>query len=204
MFRVEIGTDRNMSIPIVWGTRMMGKVDAVPGVGYVATRFFYLQYVPLVPLETYLVFREVGENIHGVRIPFSPKSILTAWLRTGFAVATLGFVIAAVICFSDRHANRGVAFLFGAALCIAAFVYSYYFGPICRAGYYRAVYLADLANISPEQRLALEITFGRMSAEQADLELARIYAEAQKAHEVQLQNAPPPEPPLSPDQFVFK
>jgi hypothetical protein len=196
-----------MSIPIVWGTQMMGKVDAVPGVGHVATRFFYLQYVPLIPLETYLVFREVGGDIHGVRIAFSPKSILTAWLRTGCVVAAIGLVIAAIICFSDRHAARGVALLFSAALCIAAFVYSYYFGPICRAGYHRAVYLADLANLAPEQRLALEITFGRMSAEQADLELARIYAEAEKAHEQQLRDAPPPqppEPPFSPDQFVFK
>jgi hypothetical protein len=58
--------DSGMSIPIVWGTRMMGKVDAVPGVGHVATKFFYLQYVPLIPVETYLVFREVGEQIHGV------------------------------------------------------------------------------------------------------------------------------------------
>ena len=97
--------------------------------------------------------------------------------------------------------------LIGAATCIAAFFYSYYFGPICRAGYHRAVYLADLANLAPEQRLALEITFGRMSAEKADLELARIYAEAQKAHEQQLRDAPPPpppEPPMTPDQFIFK
>lgn len=57
---------------------MMGKVDAVPGVGHVATRFFFLQYLPLIPLETYLVFREVGEEIHGVKIPVSPKSIFIA------------------------------------------------------------------------------------------------------------------------------
>lgn len=195
-----------MSIPIVWGTRMMGKVDAVAGVGHVATKFFYVQFVPLIPLETYLVFREVGENIHGVRIPFSPKSILTAWLRTGLTVVTLCLGIATIVCVSHRHLGSGLMFMAGMGFCIAAFVYSYYFGPICRAGYRRSVYLAELANIAPEQRLALEIAFGRMSAEQAELELTRIYAEAQQAHERLLAETPPkpPESPYSPDQFVFK
>ncbi|MGI8981032.1 MAG: hypothetical protein ACR2FY_17530 [Pirellulaceae bacterium] len=50
--------------------------------------------------------------------------------------------------------------------------------------------------------MALEIAFGRMNADQAELELARIYAEAQKAHERQLQEELPT--PHSPEQFVFK
>ena len=200
-----------MSIPIVWGTRMMGKVDAVPGVGHVATKFFYLQYVPLIPVETYLVFREVGEQIYGVQIPFSPKSILVAWFRTGCVIAALVMLIVGLIAFSDRHPGRAIACILGAAMLVGAFIYSYYFGPICRAGYDRAMQLAQKANLGPEQYLALEISFGRMSAEQAEMELARIYAEAQKAHEKQLAEMPPPDlaqpasqPPYSPEQFVFK
>lgn len=199
-----------MSIPIVWGTRMMGKVDHVPGVGHVATKFFYLQYVPLIPVETYLVFREVGEQIHGVQIPFSPKSIFVAWLRTGCVLAAIGLTVAGIIAISERHAGEGVVSLVAAGLFAGAFIYSYYFGPICRAGYNRAMELAQRANLGPEQFLALEIAFGRMNADQAEHELARIYAEAQKAHEKQLAEMPPPEqsppsqPPYSPDQFVFK
>ena len=186
-------------IPIVWGTRMMGKVDAVPGVGHVATKFFYLQYVPLIPVETYLVFREVGEQIHGVQIPFSPKSILVAWLRTGCVVAAVGLCIAGVIAISERHRADGAICFVGAALLVGAFIYSYYFGPICRAGYNRAMDLARRANVGPEQFLALEISYGRMSADQAELELARIYEQAQKAHEQQLKEEPP-----APEQFVLK
>lgn len=196
--------ERGMSIPIVWGTRMMGKVDAVPGVGHVATKFFYLQYVPLIPVETYLVFREVGEQIHGVQIPFSPKSILVAWLRTGCVVAAVGLLIAGFIAISERHPADGAMCFVGTGLMIGAFIYSYYFGPISKAGYNRAMDLARRANLGPEQFLAIEITYGRMSAEQAEQELARIYELAQKAHEKQLDEMPPPEPPLSPDQFVFK
>jgi len=189
---------------IVWGTRMMGKVDAVPGVGHVATKFFYLQYLPLIPVESYLIYREVGEQIHGIRIPFSPKSIFVAWLRTGLVVAAIALLITGIITISERHTTEGVLCFVGVGILAAGFIYSYYFGPICRAGYNRAMHLAQLANLGPEQFLALEIAFGRMNADQAEHELARIYADAQKAHEKQLAQSPPPEPPLSPEQFVFK
>jgi len=188
---------------IVWGTRMMGKVDAVPGVGHVATKFFYLQYVPLIPVETYLIYREVGEQIHGIRIPFSPKSIFVAWLRTGLVVAAIALLVTGFITISERHTTEGVLCFVGVGLIAAAFIYSYYFGPICNAGYSRAMHLAQLANLGPEQFLALEIAYGRMNADQAEQELARIYADAQKAHERQLAEAPPPQSP-STEQFVFK
>ena len=50
-------------MPIIFGTRWMGKVDAVSGVGHVATRFFHVQFLPLIPVESYLIFREVGEQV---------------------------------------------------------------------------------------------------------------------------------------------
>ena len=188
-----------MSIPIVWGTRMMGKVDAIPGVGHVATRFFYLQYVPLIPIETCLVFREVGEQIHGVQIPFSPKSIFVAWLRAGCVLAAGALGIVGFIHLSKGHLPEAAVCLVIAAIATGAMIYSYYFGPICRAGYDRAMDLARRANLAPEQLLALEIAYGRMNADQAEHELTRIYDEAQRAHERQLAGAPP-----SPEQFVFK
>ncbi len=196
-----------MSIPIVWGTRMMGKVDSVPGVGHVATKFFYLQYVPLIPVETYLIFREVGDQMQGVRIPCSPKSILVAWLRTALVVAAGAMGVVGLLRLSDGHRLDAALCVIGGTILVAAFFYSYQFRPICKASYDRAMDLARLANLGPEQLLALEISFGRMSAEQADMELARIYEQAQKDHERQLAEMPPPgspEPPLSPEQFVFK
>jgi hypothetical protein len=42
------------------GTHVLyGKVDQVPGLFFVATRFFDVQFIPLVPLESFLVFEEV-------------------------------------------------------------------------------------------------------------------------------------------------
>ena len=184
---------------VVWGTRMMGKVDAVPGVGHVATRFFYLQFIPLVPVETYLVFREVGEQVYGVKIPFSPKSIFVTWLRTGLILASLGLAFAGCVQFSERREVPGAICIVLSFLSVAAFIYSYYFGPIAKAGYNRAISLAQRAGLEAEKMLALEIAYGRMNADQAERELARLYAEAQRAHEQRLAEEPP-----SPEQFVFK
>src|SRR5688572_788398 len=67
---------------IIWGVRFAGKVDAVPQVGHVATRFFHLYYVPLIPVGTFLVTDERDDAFSGLPLPLSPKSILVGWLRT--------------------------------------------------------------------------------------------------------------------------
>lgn len=57
----------------------MGETDSVPGVFYVATRFFHVQYLPLVAEKSYLVLPALGNR--AVEIPLSQKSIGVAWLR---------------------------------------------------------------------------------------------------------------------------
>ena len=71
---------------IAWGQRLFGRVDRVPGRYHVATLCFHFCYAPLVPLGTYLVFSQsmsgMDTEFEGVRIPFSLKSWLVAWLRS--------------------------------------------------------------------------------------------------------------------------
>jgi hypothetical protein len=81
-----------------------GKVDRVPGICYVITRFWLFGLIPLIPLGTYLVrdlpgkrgnkmrllwaqpwLLEESGNLIG-RIPMSLKSVLLAWLRFGCVV----------------------------------------------------------------------------------------------------------------------
>ena len=100
---------------------------------------------------------------------------------------------------SERNGVAGAVLLGLSLLSVAAFIYSYYFGPIAKAGYNRAMDLAQRAGLGPEKMLALEIAFGRMTADQADQVLARLYDEAQKAQEQRLAEEPP-----SPGEFVFK
>jgi len=37
---------------IVWGSRLYGKVDVVPGFFHVATRFGHVYYLPLIPTQS--------------------------------------------------------------------------------------------------------------------------------------------------------
>src|SRR3989442_10481906 len=44
----------------VFGTRLFGQADRVAGLFCVRTRFFHINFVPLIPLASYLVFEEKG------------------------------------------------------------------------------------------------------------------------------------------------
>ena len=80
---------------IIWGTRLMGKVDVVPGLFHVATQFGHLNFLPLVPLRSYLILSQDGSGFRGMEIGFSFKSMLMAWLRTAlFLVAVIASVAA--------------------------------------------------------------------------------------------------------------
>ncbi len=42
----------------IFGMRMFGQTDRVPGVFHVATRFFHICFVPLYPMKSILVLEE--------------------------------------------------------------------------------------------------------------------------------------------------
>jgi len=64
---------------IVWGTRMYGWVDGIEGQGMVATRFFHLMFVPLIPLGSVFMV----DDDRGTSISLSWKSVLVAYVRAG-------------------------------------------------------------------------------------------------------------------------
>jgi hypothetical protein len=121
-----------------------GKVDQVPNLCFVATRFLHFCYVPLVPLGTYLIHDPqavsrhpadppylIGETgILGMRISMSLKSVLLAWLRAGCTIATIACGILALISSGPywTQAERIRLILIVAIVgvpCIALFVLSY-------------------------------------------------------------------------------
>jgi hypothetical protein len=77
---------------IAFGKGLYGRVDQVPGLFHVATRFFYFQFIPLVPLESVIVL-EGTEGNGGPRearpVPLSGKSILFAWLRAALVCGAI-------------------------------------------------------------------------------------------------------------------
>jgi len=68
---------------IVWGERLYGAVDRVPGVLHVATSFGHAYYFPAVPGKTYIVVepKENGEQRKYIPIERNAKSVMFAYLR---------------------------------------------------------------------------------------------------------------------------
>lgn len=133
---------------------MYGKVDQVPGLFHVATEFFCLNFLPLVPLRSYLILE--GLHHHGgsdrVRIGLSGKSILMTWFRLGVGLAGIGFAIASAITVERCLRGPRLWSLAVVRLTITAGLGLLYWGSyrFTRAGPLRALKLATLAGIPPE------------------------------------------------------
>lgn len=162
---------------VFYGTQLFGKVDKVPMLGHVATSFFYLQFVPLVPLGSYLVLEDGQEQIS---VGFSLKSLLIAWLRTAMVFGAGGLAIAGIITLSDSELPLAVGCLSLAGFCVVGMIGSYYIPLVSSASYERAMALADQVGATAEFRLTLEVHYGRKSAQQAEMELAKIYEVQQR------------------------
>ena len=162
---------------VFYGTQLYGKVDKVPMLGHVATSFFYLQFVPLIPLGSFLVLED-GQG--SISVGFSFKSLLVAWLRTALVFGAIGLLIAGIIAAGDQSAVGMVVGMGGAIFCVGSMIGSYYLPFVGQASYERAMALADQIGVRPEFRLTLEVHYGRKTAQQAEMELAQIYDAAQR------------------------
>jgi hypothetical protein len=106
---------------VVYGTGLYGRVDVVPGLFYVATKFFHIFWIPILPLESHIVVEELDEGWRGVPIGMNGRSVLAGLLRGlllrgGIGVVIIGIIAAAMA--SGDAAQMGLAYRllgFGAA-----------------------------------------------------------------------------------------
>jgi hypothetical protein len=104
---------------IVYGMRLYGYSDAIPGVGHVATQFVHIWFTPLVPLKSFFVLE--GEGNRGVPIPMRGKSVLSAWLRTALFFGGLACAIGGIALLADDATLPAIALLALAPLCFLGF-----------------------------------------------------------------------------------
>lgn len=139
---------------VIHGQVLYGKVDRVRGLFYVATRFFHVYWVPLVPLASYLILEQAtkARKPAGLKIPMSGRSVFWAWVR--FLLVFGGCVLVpALVVALRRDAGRAWQAWVAAALAVPAaalalLALSY---RVTHAGAERALELAVQAGISPEQ-----------------------------------------------------
>jgi hypothetical protein len=153
------------------GSKLAGKVDRVPGLFYVVTRFVHLWSIPLLPEASYLVLAtpERGPP-RGVRIPLSWKSVLLTWLRVGAGGIALlsGCVVLAVLTDSNTSPglNDTLLRLSLPILCACPILFGVTF-LFTRASRGRAIELGKYLGLSPE---AVEGTFLSPEARLKELE----------------------------------
>ncbi len=155
------------------GQQNYGKVDVVPGLCYVATRFFTLNFVPLIPMGSYIVLAgtEKGDGFQGTKTSLSLKSVLTAWLRAALVLVAAGSAIIGLwLTFDFLDRRRGVTpaavlGVWGAGVAAAVTLWlTYRFN---RAGYDRALQLgAELGLDAAEVEKWLTPGDGRSSPDE--------------------------------------
>lgn len=133
-----------------WGQKPYGKVDHVPGLFYVATRFVHVQYVPLIPIESMLVMDrpEVKGEYRDCVLRLSGKSILFAWLRAALIVGGVAMMFGGL---AELGEGKNPAASLGWMLsAVGLWVMCWYSYRLSRPGVPRAIRLATEAGIPPE------------------------------------------------------
>jgi hypothetical protein len=92
---------------IIFGRRQYGKVDGC-GSEYAHTTFGHLYYMPIIPVSSFWVTHEAGNQRSGYPIPLHGKSVLAAYLRMWGPVA-------AVIALASGSLTFGVPIAVGIA-----------------------------------------------------------------------------------------
>ncbi len=143
---------------IIWGSRLYGKVDVVPGLFHVETKFGHLWYIPLIPFGSFLVLNKEGNAWNGVRIPMSFKSILLAWLRIGLLMGVFSNALLTVALSGVRDTWVVPAIL---CACFAtAFALLKFHKFATRASYQRACQLGEIVGMSTEGRRRIDEIYG--------------------------------------------
>src|SRR6185369_5547642 len=76
---------------VIYGTRFYGQVDSHSG-QHQLTKFFHIYYVPLVPVGTLWVTRELDSGYGGHAVQMSGKSVLAGYARVWGPLAAIGAI----------------------------------------------------------------------------------------------------------------
>lgn len=76
---------------VIYGTQFYGQVDSYAGQRQL-TKFFHIYYVPVIPVGTLWVTRELDQGYSGHAVQMSGKSVLAGYARVWGPVAAIGAI----------------------------------------------------------------------------------------------------------------
>lgn len=145
---------------IIWGSRLCGKVDAVPGVCHIATHFGHLYYIPLIPMKSVIVWGSTPEGEQVSAFHWSIKSILIAWVRTALYLALIPAITAVFLAF-DLKQLEIVPLLLGVLVPILLYL-TYRLPYIGRASAEQATVIAEAPDLPDHIRQRLVESIKKM------------------------------------------
>jgi len=148
---------------------MFGKTDAVHGVFYVHTRFFHVNFMPLVPKQTYLCLTLRNGEQRAIGIPTSGSSVCAAWLRYLSVISVfLSLLVLFIVVTTTTEAGEAgeaagiIVFLLGLFALACGFVY-FAFRYSAKASYERAIELCShLGQYEPHYRRIIDAEFSKI------------------------------------------
>jgi hypothetical protein len=138
-----------------FGELHYGKVDVVPDLCHVATRFLHVNFVPIIPLGSEIVVTGTSESggVQRLKTALSLKSVLIAWVRAGLYLALTAGVIGGVIVTADyfqkRHGPSPGVLLFVWGVAAGSLLALWLTHKLTRAGYDRAIQLGAELGLDP-------------------------------------------------------
>ncbi len=75
---------------IIWGTHHYGQIGGHGDHEHLVTRFGHLYWFPIFPLESRWVTRRIGDQLLGMEVPLSGRSVAATYLRFWAPLAALG------------------------------------------------------------------------------------------------------------------
>ena len=137
---------------IVYGFARYGRVDDVPGIGYVDTMFFHIMFVPIYPACSDFFFDRGDGNWRSAIVPVSLKSVFVAWLRAACLVVAAWYSVRVLNTFIDRPVDPAL-FRHWIVLIVSnltTWSATLFIPFITRASYQRALVLMSLAELGDE------------------------------------------------------
>ena len=137
----------------LYGKRVYGKTDIVPGLLHVSTQFMHVCGVPLLPMASYVMV-DTGTLYRVTEIPLSFKSVWQTWARVLTASEGL-FLFCAAVTLSTSDSQMAVVASLLTIMSWTAFAMTY---QVTIPGPRRALELARYAGIELDARSDFEET----------------------------------------------